>query len=294
MADWGEENPYSRDLLPDNLEAGVQRESLAEKNQAFLERATLYSDLDNEEGADAVSLMTIHSAKGLEFEAVFLIGAEEGLFPGYRVLDQPEELEEERRLAYVAITRAKKRLSITAARSRLLYGSTQYNPVSRFLSEIPDELVEEHGGSRRGDGEVQHWDDDESYAFTEAPYHGQKSTLSGFSRGRVTEYRETPSNTSAGSGSIDSTGHSSFFAPRKAPLFARPAAVPSPKEEGQATFEELRELKAGARVRHARYGVGEVRKNEKLSGDVVLSIEFDGKLRHMMASMAKLEILSGD
>lgn len=295
MADWGEENPYSRDLLPDDLEAGVQRESLAEKNQAFLERATLYSDLDSEEGADAVSLMTIHSAKGLEFEAVFLIGAEEGLFPGYRVLDQPEELEEERRLAYVAITRAKKRLSITAARSRLLYGSTQYNPVSRFLSEIPDELVEEHGGSRRGDGEVQHWDDDESYAFTEAPYHGHKSTVSGFSRSRVREYRATPSKASDAAGETASEGRSSFFAPRKAPLFARPAAaVPIPKEEGQATFEELRELKAGARVRHARYGEGDVRKNEKLSGDVVLSIEFDGKLRHMMASMAKLEILSRD
>ena len=70
--------------------------------------------------------------------------------------------------------------------------------------------------------------------------------------------------------------------------------MPNPKAEGQATFEELRELKAGARVRHARYGEGEVRKNEKLSGDVVLSIEFDGKLRHMMASMAKLEILSRD
>ena len=89
--------------------------------------------------------MTLHSAKGLEFPVVFLIGVEEGIFPHTRALTEPEELEEERRLAYVGITRARDRLFITHAWSRSLYGSTQYNPPSRFIEEIPGELVESRG-----------------------------------------------------------------------------------------------------------------------------------------------------
>jgi len=92
-----------------------------------------------------VSLMTLHSAKGLEFPVVFLIGAEEGVFPHTRALTEPDELEEERRLAYVGITRARERLYITHAWSRSLFGSTQYNPPSRFLEEIPGELIESKG-----------------------------------------------------------------------------------------------------------------------------------------------------
>ena len=89
--------------------------------------------------------MTLHSAKGLEFPVVFLIGVEEGVFPHTRALTEPDELEEERRLAYVGITRARERLYITHAWSRSLFGSTQYNPPSRFLEEIPGELVESKG-----------------------------------------------------------------------------------------------------------------------------------------------------
>ena len=89
--------------------------------------------------------MTLHSAKGLEFPVVFLVGAEEGVFPHIRALTEPDELEEERRLAYVGITRAQEKLYVTHAWSRSLFGSTQYNPPSRFLEEIPDELVESQG-----------------------------------------------------------------------------------------------------------------------------------------------------
>ena len=89
--------------------------------------------------------MTLHSAKGLEFPVVFLVGAEEGVFPHTRALTEPDELEEERRLAYVGITRAQERLYVTHAWSRSLFGSTQYNPPSRFLDEIPGELVESRG-----------------------------------------------------------------------------------------------------------------------------------------------------
>ncbi len=108
----------------------------------FLEETALISDIDSyEEGADAVTMMTVHSAKGLEFERVILIGMEEGLFPSQQaVFGGPIELEEERRLAYVAITRAKRRLYITHSDTRMLYGSTSRNPISRFVNEIPPEL----------------------------------------------------------------------------------------------------------------------------------------------------------
>ncbi|MBO5338889.1 MAG: UvrD-helicase domain-containing protein [Clostridia bacterium] len=109
----------------------------------FLEEVTLVSDVDRyDENADAVTLMTIHSAKGLEFPVVFLPGMEEGVFPGQQSMAMPSEIEEERRLAYVAITRAKKTLIITHARERMLYGMTQRNPLSRFVREIDEEYLD--------------------------------------------------------------------------------------------------------------------------------------------------------
>ena len=87
-------------------------------------------------------MMTVHSAKGLEFPEVYLVGAEDGLFPSARAIGEPEEMEEERRLCYVAITRAKRRLTITCAHQRMLYGRTTVSRPSRFLAEIPEELVE--------------------------------------------------------------------------------------------------------------------------------------------------------
>ena len=108
----------------------------------FLEEVALVSDIDNYDAdANAVVLMTIHSAKGLEFPVVFLPGMEEGLFPSMQSAMNPEELEEERRLAYVAITRAKTRLYALHARERLIYGKTNFNPKSRFLEEIPEEYA---------------------------------------------------------------------------------------------------------------------------------------------------------
>jgi DNA helicase-2/ATP-dependent DNA helicase PcrA len=114
----------------------------------FLEQVALVADTDElPEGEvdDQVVLMTLHSAKGLEFPAVFIVGVEEGIFPHIRALTEPTEMEEERRLAYVGITRAMRRLFLTHAWSRMLFGSTQYNPPSRFLDEIPVELVDQQG-----------------------------------------------------------------------------------------------------------------------------------------------------
>ena len=114
--------------------------------EVFLESTALVSDVDEwDEGAGAVTLMTLHSAKGLEFPAVFITGMEDGVFPHMRSLGDPEELEEERRLAYVGITRAQDRLYLTSAWSRLLFGSSSYNPPSRFLQEIPDGLMTKAG-----------------------------------------------------------------------------------------------------------------------------------------------------
>ena len=122
-----------------------EKESDEQTLVAFLTDLTLVSDLDTLEEVDElhqVTLMTLHSAKGLEFPVVFLIGMEEGLFPHSRALNDPEEMEEERRLAYVGITRAEKRLYLTRAQSRMLYGRFQNNPESRFLHELPETLLE--------------------------------------------------------------------------------------------------------------------------------------------------------
>ena len=117
---------------------------------AFLEQVSLVADTDDlGEDDSQVTLMTLHSAKGLEYPVVFLVGMEEGVFPHIRSIGEPDQMEEERRLAYVGITRARQRLFVSSAWSRLLFGSSQYNPPSRFLDEIPAELVEEVGANRR-------------------------------------------------------------------------------------------------------------------------------------------------
>jgi DNA helicase-2/ATP-dependent DNA helicase PcrA len=126
--------------------------------QAFLEAISLVTDVDGEDPDQSnVTLMTLHSAKGLEFPVVFLVGLEDGVFPHIRSLGDPDELEEERRLCYVGITRAEQRLYLCHAWSRMLFGTTDYRPPSRFLDEIPAELLmavgeEERSGRGRGLG----------------------------------------------------------------------------------------------------------------------------------------------
>ena len=111
----------------------------------FLEEVALYTEADRDDGTDdKVTLMTVHSAKGLEFDNIFVIGLEDGIFPSSRSLDSEEDLEEERRLAYVAVTRAKKKLYVTSASKRMLYGQTQHNITSRFIREINRELIDKH------------------------------------------------------------------------------------------------------------------------------------------------------
>ncbi len=147
----------------------------------FLEQVSLVADTDDLDDDDRVVLMTLHSAKGLEFPCVFLLGMEEGVFPHTRALTEPSELEEERRLAYVGITRAQRRLHLTHAWSRSLFGTTQYNPPSRFLEEIPDELVEVKGdgGGRAGAGRSSYrWRD--RVGAAEPPTQRRRSPLSSY------------------------------------------------------------------------------------------------------------------
>lgn len=114
----------------------------------FLEEVSLVADIDRmDDSAEKITLMTLHAAKGLEFEEVYITGMEDGLFPGSRSLNDPEELEEERRLCYVGITRAKKRLTLTCAKTRITNGEQRWNQDSRFLEEIPERLKDAAGGA---------------------------------------------------------------------------------------------------------------------------------------------------
>ncbi len=150
LIDAGEQEAERLQNLEEFISNVIEYQQNAEEPSltGFLEENALVADVDRyDENADAVVLMTIHSAKGLEFPIVFLPGLEDGIFPGMQAILDPTELEEERRLAYVAITRAKERLFITHAKCRLLYGRTQYNPKSRFVEEIPSALIEQEGES---------------------------------------------------------------------------------------------------------------------------------------------------
>ena len=251
------DSPYASELFDEQQGEKDSELSLKELNRAFLERASLYSDSDQADDQEAVSLMTIHSAKGLEFDLVFIAGAEEEIFPGRRSLYDPEELEEERRLAYVAITRARRKLNVSATRSRLLYGKTSYGQVSRFIEEIPDELIEEIGGSRHGDGE--------------------------FFTGRERQEVQERNRSRVG-------GEPSFFGKKKENPFATPQRKTTMRSNSEDKKERLLQLEKGATLRHPRFGLGTLLKTAPVSGDAILTIDFEGKIKHMMAGMAELTI----
>jgi DNA helicase-2/ATP-dependent DNA helicase PcrA len=149
------------ELINAAAEAGERGESFED----FLDRAALVSDADDYDERAPVSLMTLHSAKGLEFDHVFLVGMEDGLFPHSRSLNGPEEIEEERRLCYVGMTRARETLTLTRAVYRRRYGNDllESSPPSRFLAEIPGELIDTAYGSLAGAGDARRYEDDPEY-----------------------------------------------------------------------------------------------------------------------------------
>ena len=149
VAELEDENSHEAEGRLENLGELVGGAATFETVDEFLEQVGLLTDTEEYDGdTSEVVLMTLHGAKGLEFPVVVMLGMEDGVFPHMRSMTDPDEMEEERRLAYVGITRARERLYLTHAWSRMLFGQSQYNPPSRFLDEIPDELLEEAEGSR--------------------------------------------------------------------------------------------------------------------------------------------------
>lgn len=238
----------------------------------FLEGITLSSDIDNvEEGEESVTLMTLHSAKGLEFPVVFLVGMEEGIFPGYKSISEPKELEEERRLCYVGITRAKENLFLTCSKQRTVFGSTSYNPTSRFLQEIPQELLEGYEEAF-GDNHKETIFKDSSYSWT----YGSKDN------GNIKTYKITEKEPVAAASNKTNTG----FAFRTAESFLNNLGKKS------SNTVDLSKYEAGVRVFHKKFGEGTINIVEPEGEDLKVDINFD-KVGHkrLMAKFANLEII---
>ncbi len=262
----------------------------------FLEEVALVADIDNVDGDDdRVLLMTLHSAKGLEFPNVYLAGMEDGLFPGYLTInsEDPSDLEEERRLAYVGITRAMDELILTCARMRMIRGETQYNPVSRFVGEIPEELLDSNGTGPRRRTESRKEESD-AFVIADADAFLERSK------------RNMGNGGGAGIGS--GTGSQ--------PAFGRPKAIIRPKvtpkadkpyiAKGIGSLNQLAGISRGVphqapaalsygvgdRVLHVKYGEGSVLQIDREPRDYKVTVDFDRAGQKIMyASFAKLKRL---
>ena len=275
-----QENSVEAETRIENLEefltVAIEFEEQSADNTLaeFLENITLSSDIDNlEDQEDSVTLMTLHSAKGLEFPVVFLVGMEEGIFPGYKSIGEPKELEEERRLFYVGITRAKQYLYLTCAKHRTIFGSTSYNQVSRFVKEIPEELLE-------GYAEVVERNTSNNDEFKDFGYrwsYGKGQT--------VKTYKIDEPEVKSVASSIVDTKPKNNFQFRTAESFLNTIKN---KDEGI----DLSKYQVGQRVYHKKFGEGVITKLEKEDDDIKVDLEFD-KVGHkrLMAKFAGLEIL---
>ena len=281
----------------------------------FLEEVALISDLDSyDQDADSVTMMTIHSAKGLEFPYVFVVGMEDGVFPGDMARYNEEDMEEERRLCYVAITRAKKELYLSSSRSRLIFGQTRRNPPSTFLSEIDPDLLDETqspelacsgGGFGAGYG---------SYS-TNVP--GGRSGYSGASRGYLnSEYNARPRggfgggyssgfasgghespNYSGGRHNVQSTGFGTGYGRSNNPHHATPAGAGTSTLAGTPSAapkkKEAVSYAPGDLVEHRVFGKGKVIKATPIAGDCIVEIQFDRVgIKKTMANYAPLKKLT--
>ena len=232
----------------------------------FLNEIALYTDLDSVEASDdCVTLMTIHSAKGLEFPVVYVVGMEEGIFPGSSAQYDQEELEEERRLCYVAMTRAKEKLTLTNARQRMLYGRTSSNRASRFLDEIPEENMRWESKPEPRFGGMEHDSTFGGDRYEGGSYgggYGGRGTASGgsWSSGGVHSYRDTTPKT-----------------PQRPLASARRNAAPA---------APLLQLQQGDMVEHTAFGKGMVISIRPMGGDALVEVAFDnlGKKKLMLKS----------
>lgn len=252
----------SRDRMDnlDQLLAGMEeRSGNAQDLHEYLEQIALVTDLDTKEmQSERITLMTLHAAKGLEFPVVFMTGMEEGIFPGERAGDSGEQLEEERRLCYVGMTRAREKLYLTNARRRRVYGSYQFNRASRFLAEIPSHLVERSGSGVNT-----------SAAATQSP---------AATHNLASLFAQLPT---------DSSGAEAQAHPP-----APPSVAAEPVIEVEPGAPRERGLRIGSRVEHARFGVGTVRRIEG-AGDKQKVIVYFNRFgpKRLLLKFAGLEIL---
>lgn len=263
----------------------------------FLEDVSLVADIDQVgENDDRVLLMTLHSAKGLEFPCVYLAGMEDGIFPSFQSIqsDDPDALEEERRLAYVGITRAREELTITSARGRMLRGEMQYNPVSRFVLEIPEKLMDE--SARFGGGSSLREEDDSA---DEMPWNtgstwGAGSVKSGAMRSETLQQAPRI-------GGVSGTGSGRSADGRLRATYVRPHTTPDKKPflAGKTGLDSLSkgmpagekpDYEVGDRVEHIKYGPGTVEMLEKGPRDYKVKVHFDSAgPKIMYAAFAKLQ-----
>lgn len=274
-----------------NKAAAYEEDSEHPTLDEFLEQVALVADIDNvDDTEDRVTLMTLHSAKGLEFPKVYLVGMEDGLFPGMMSImsDDKTEMEEERRLCYVGITRAKKELVLTAARQRMINGETRWSKPSRFINEIPsnlldtDKLQPAFGKSKQDDpGDFGlPWD------------QGSKSGVSRFGMGYNAYASKTtspPGNSGAGYKNAKNSGTGGFgssmqsLEPKKKPGFGKTFTV---QKAASLAYKE------GDRVKHAKFGEGTVKEIVDGARDYEVTVEFDkGGQKKMLAGFAKLECI---
>ncbi len=247
----------------------------------FLNEIALYTDLDSVEADDnCVTMMTVHSAKGLEFPTVYVVGMEEGVFPGSSAQYDHEELEEERRLCYVAMTRAKEKLTLTNCRQRMLYGRTSANKASRFLEEIPADNMRWESKPEPRFGGMEHdstfGGDRYEGGFGGQPrsaYSGGFGSFGGGPVGRPTGQTARPSTGLYTSGGPRSNGSVRSYQaskdPEKRPLASAQTGV------SHAPAAQLPELHTGDRVEHTAFGAGTVLSAQPMSGDVMVTIQFE-------------------
>ena len=267
-----------RELVNAAMDSRDRGETLAE----FLDHAALVSDVDTYDPRGTVTLMTLHSAKGLEFSLVFLIGMEEGLFPHSRAFNDPDQMEEERRLCYVGMTRAMDSLVLSNARYRRRYGTDMPDATvpSRFLEEVPPQLLEELGAARsRARGSYR----DADYGERHYNYEDEDQSApaeDGWQRPAARTKPKSSSYTGPKYNSIDNIAE--FFASR-GKKFNRPQ-VPVEKARGGTSF------RPGQRVKHPKYGEGVVYRREGEGENAKITVQFPRfGLKKLVEKYAHLE-----
>ena len=269
--------------LDEFLTVAIEFEEQSADNtlQEFLESITLTTDLDNmEDTENSVTLMTLHSAKGLEFPVVFLVGMEEGIFPGYKSIGEPKELEEERRLFYVGITRAKQFLYLTCAKRRTIFGSTSYNAISRFVKEIPKELLDGYEEVIENRNTNNFSDSEFGWSYGNSAKYSMQNNLNS----EVKTYKYDEYNKNMVAAKTQQSKGPNGFAFRSAESFLNSIA--------QKKEVDITKYEPGQRVYHKKFGEGTINKIEEEGEDYKVDISFDkvGNKR-LMAKFAGLEII---